>query len=114
MGKRIKGKNKKMVGPTFGGGNGRPQEWRVRVGIWRSMENRGAYRGPAGVDFLSKTFKFWSRGPYRGPHWKCSDQYIFTRGTGFVILVPQLAFTDSWAYSVDLETMEDGGEASGT
>jgi hypothetical protein len=43
------------------------QEWRVGVVIWRSMENGGPYRGSAGVDFFPKTFKFWSRGPYKGP-----------------------------------------------
>jgi hypothetical protein len=29
------------------------QEWRVGEGIWRSMENGGPYRGPAGVVFSS-------------------------------------------------------------
>jgi hypothetical protein len=66
-------KIKETMGPTFGGGMEGLKEWRVRVGIWRSMENEGSYRGPAGVVFLPKAFKFWSRGPYRGPHWSCSD-----------------------------------------
>jgi hypothetical protein len=34
------------------------QEWRVGVGIWRSMENRGPYEGPAGVGFSSKPPNF--------------------------------------------------------
>jgi hypothetical protein len=38
------------------------------------MQNGGPFRGPAGVDFLHPTSKFWSRGPYRGPHWSCSKQ----------------------------------------
>jgi hypothetical protein len=44
----------------------------VRGGIWRGMQNGGPFRGPAGVDFLHSTSKFWSRGPYRGPHWSYS------------------------------------------
>jgi hypothetical protein len=31
------------------------------------MQNRGVFRGPAGVGFLHKTSKFWSRCPYRDP-----------------------------------------------
>jgi hypothetical protein len=34
------------------------QEWRVGVGIWRSMENGGPYKNPAGVGFFLKTSKF--------------------------------------------------------
>jgi hypothetical protein len=37
------------------------------------MQNEGLFRGPARVGFLHKTFKFWSFGPYRGPHWSCSN-----------------------------------------
>jgi hypothetical protein len=48
------------------------QEWRLRGGIWRGMQNRGLFRGPAGDGFLHQTFKFWSRGPYGGPRWRCS------------------------------------------
>jgi hypothetical protein len=59
------------MGPTFGGGMEGLQEWRVGVGIWRSMENEGTYRGITGVGFLPEASKFWSRGPYRGPHWSC-------------------------------------------
>jgi hypothetical protein len=36
------------------------------------MQNGGGFGGPAGVEFLHLTSKFWSRGPYEGPHWRCS------------------------------------------
>jgi hypothetical protein len=45
------------------------QEWRVRGGIWRGMQNGGLFRGPAGDGFLHQTSKFWSGGPYGGPRW---------------------------------------------
>jgi hypothetical protein len=48
------------------------QEWRLGREIWRGLKNGGSFRGSVGVDFLPKTSKFWSRGPYRGPHWSCS------------------------------------------
>jgi hypothetical protein len=48
------------------------QEWRVGGEIWRGMQNGGGFGGPAGVEFLHLTSKFWSRGPYGGPHWRCS------------------------------------------
>jgi hypothetical protein len=53
-----KEKNKKMVGPMFGGGMEGLQEWRVGVGIWKSMENGGPYRDPAGVGFFPKPPNF--------------------------------------------------------
>jgi hypothetical protein len=34
------------------------QKWRVGVRIWRSMENEGSYRGPAGVGFFLKPPNF--------------------------------------------------------
>jgi hypothetical protein len=48
------------------------QEWRLGGGIWRGLKNGGSFRGPAGVDFLHSTSKFWSRGPYGSPHKSCS------------------------------------------
>jgi hypothetical protein len=33
------------------------QEWRVGERIWRSMENEGPYRGPAGVVFFASSLK---------------------------------------------------------
>jgi hypothetical protein len=56
-----KKKIKEMVGPNF---------WR---GIWRDPKNVGLFRGLARVDFLYQTSKFWSRGPFRKPHWSCSN-----------------------------------------
>jgi hypothetical protein len=53
------------------------QEWRVGGGIWRGMQNGGGFEGPAGVEFLHLTSKFWSRGPYGGPHWRCSNSDKF-------------------------------------
>jgi hypothetical protein len=41
------------------------QEWRVGGGIWRGMQNRGLFRGSAGVVFLHRTSKFWSNSPWR-------------------------------------------------
>jgi hypothetical protein len=38
------------------------------------MQNEGLFRGPAGDGFLHQTSKFWSRGPYGGPRWRCSNQ----------------------------------------
>jgi hypothetical protein len=52
------------------------QEWRVREGIWRGMQNGGLFRGSAGDGFLHQTSKFWSRGPYEGPRWRCSKMTI--------------------------------------
>jgi hypothetical protein len=34
------------------------QEWRVRGGIWRGMQNEGLFRGPARVGFFSKPPNF--------------------------------------------------------
>jgi hypothetical protein len=59
------------------------QEWRVREGIWRGMQNGGLFRGPAGVEFLHKTSKFCSRGLYRGPHWSCSYHSNYILLTSF-------------------------------
>jgi hypothetical protein len=73
--RRRKGK-KKMVGPTFGGDLEGLQEWRVRGGIWRSMQNGGLFRGPARDGFLHQTSKFWSRAPHAGPRWRCSKGRI--------------------------------------
>jgi hypothetical protein len=69
-------KKKEMVGPTFGGGMEGLQKWRVGGGIWRGMQNGGLFRGPAGDGFLHQTSKFWSRGPYGGPCWRCSNRAI--------------------------------------
>jgi hypothetical protein len=44
----------------------------VGGGIWKGMQNGGLFRGPAGDGFLHQTSKFWSRGPYGGPRWRCS------------------------------------------
>jgi hypothetical protein len=63
---------RKMVGPTFGGAFGEPLEMEGGRGIWKGMQNGGLFRGPAGDGFLHQTSKFWSRGPYGGPRWRCS------------------------------------------
>jgi hypothetical protein len=44
-------KNKKWWVPRLEGEMESLQEWRMGVGICRSMENGGPYRGPAGVVF---------------------------------------------------------------
>jgi hypothetical protein len=64
MGMRRKdNKNKKWWVPRLEGGMEGLQEWRVGVGIWRSMENGGPYRGPAGVDFFPKPPNFGVEAP---------------------------------------------------
>jgi hypothetical protein len=62
-----------MVGPTEGVDLEGLQKCRLGGEIWRGMQNGGAFGGPAGVEFLHLTSKFWSRGPYRGPHLRCSN-----------------------------------------
>jgi hypothetical protein len=51
-------KNKKWWVPRLEGGMESLQEWRMGVGICRSMENGGPYRGPAGVVFFPKPLNF--------------------------------------------------------
>jgi hypothetical protein len=34
------------------------QKWRLRGEIWRDMQNRGPFGGPAGVDFYIKPSNF--------------------------------------------------------
>jgi hypothetical protein len=63
------------VGPTVWRGMEGLEKWRLRWEIWRSMQNEDLFRGPAGVGFLHKTSKFWSRGTYGDPHWSCSNQW---------------------------------------
>jgi hypothetical protein len=55
------------------------------------MQNRGPFGGPAGVDFLHQTFKFWSRDLYGGPHWSCSNITVSTWTENGGILVRMLS-----------------------
>jgi hypothetical protein len=60
--------------------NGGSHVWR---GKWRASKNGGwewefvgVWKMEVHIEallelFFPKTFKFWSRGPYRGPHWSC-------------------------------------------
>jgi hypothetical protein len=65
-----------MVGPTEGVGFGGP----LGMEAWRGdLEGHAKWRGfggPAGAEFLHLTSKFWSRGPYGGPHRRCSYKPI--------------------------------------
>jgi hypothetical protein len=51
MKRKIRGK-KEMVRTTFVGEMEGLQEWRLRGGIWRGMQNVGLFSGPAGDGFL--------------------------------------------------------------
>jgi hypothetical protein len=52
-GKEKRKKKIKKVGPTFfGGGSRGPPRMETWRGIWRDMQNRGPFGGPAGVVFL--------------------------------------------------------------
>jgi hypothetical protein len=68
-----KGKKIKNGGSHIWWGNGGPprieggSENLKEYGKWRSIQR------PCWSWFLPKTSKFWSRGPYRGPHWSCSQ-----------------------------------------
>jgi hypothetical protein len=80
----------KWWGPHLEGEMEGLQKWRVGGGIWRGMQNGGLFRGPAGDGFLHQTSKFWSRGPYGGPRWRCSYSSNTKPKRGLLINIAKL------------------------
>jgi hypothetical protein len=64
------------------------QEWRVGVGIWRSMENRGPYGGLAGVGFFcSKPPNFGVEAHIEAPTGVALSKYPVVHATRSTVIV---------------------------